>query len=84
MGADVNAKDSFGNACLDRARLQARQILPIQGSTDRVITAELRYDLSRIFRLFIENGADTCYIAPNAFEKTYKEQYAREAVGEFL
>ena len=49
-----------------------------------MITAELRYDLSRIFRLFIENGADTCYIAPNAFEKTYKEQYAREAVGEFL
>ena len=84
MGADVNAKDSFGNACIDRACLQARQILPIKGSTDRVFTPEIRSDISRIFNLLIENGADMCYIAPNAFGKTYKEQYENETVGEFI
>jgi ankyrin repeat protein len=84
LGADVNAKDSYGNACIDRACLQARQILPIKGSNDRVLTAELRSDISRIFDLLISNGADMGYIAPNAWEKTYKEQYGNEAVGEFI
>jgi len=84
MGADVNAKDSFGNACIDRACLQARQILPTRGSTDRIFTPEFRFDISRIFKLLIENGADMCYIAPNAFGKTYKEQYENETVGEFI
>jgi len=83
-GADVNAKDSFGNACIDRACLQARQILPTRGSTDRIFTPEFRFDISRIFKLLIENGADMCYIAPNAFGKTYKEQYENETVGEFI
>ena len=84
MGADVNSKDSFGNACIDRACLQARQILPIKGSTDRIFTPEIRSDISRIFNLLIENGADMGYIAPNAFGKTYKEQYENETVGEFI
>ena len=84
LGADVNAKDSYGNACIDRACLQARQILPIKGSNDRVLTAELRSDISLIFDLLISNGADMGYIAPNAWEKTYKEQYGNEAVGEFI
>ena len=84
MGADINAKDSFGNACIDRACLQARQVLPMRGSSDRVLTPEIRSDISRIFRLLIENGADMSYIAPNAFGKTYKEQYENETVGEFI
>lgn len=84
LGADVNAKDSYGNACIDRACLQARQILPIKGSNDRILTAELRSDISRIFDLLINSGADMAYIAPNAFGKTYKEQYGNETVGEFL
>ncbi len=84
MGADVNAKDSFGNACIDRACLQARQILPTEGSTFRIFTPEIRSDISRIFKLLIESGADMCYIAPNAFGKTYKEQYENEIVGEFI
>lgn len=84
LGADVNAKDSYGNACIDRACLQARQILPIKGSNDRVLTAELRSDISLIFDLLISNGADMGYIAPNAWGKTYKEQYGNEAVGEFI
>ena len=84
LGADVNAKDSFGNACIDRACLQARQILPIKGSNERILTAELRSDISRIFDLLIGSGADMYYITPNAWGKTYIEQYGNETVGEFL
>ena len=84
MGADVNAKDSFGNACIDRACLQARQILPRKDDTDRILTPEIRSDISRIFKLLVESGADMGYIAPNAFGKTYKEQYENETVGEFI
>ncbi len=84
MGADVNARDSFGNACMDRACLQARMILPLKGMDNRILTPELRFDISRIFDLLKENGADMTYIAPNAFGKTYKERYEHEIVGEFL
>lgn len=83
-GADVNAKDSYGNAGMDRACLQARQILPRPNNTDRVLTQELRDDLTRIFDLLKRAGADMSYTAPNAFGKTYAEQYADEAVGLFL
>jgi hypothetical protein len=84
LDADVNAKDSYGNACMDRACLQARQILPRPNSDDRLLTDELRHDLSRIFAFLKQNGADMSYTAPNAFGKTYAEQYADEAVGLFL
>lgn len=84
MGADVNAKDSYGNACIDRACLQARQILPTAGSSDRILTDELRADISRIFNLLIYSGADMNYIAPNAFGKTYKARYESETIGCFL
>ncbi|MBQ9746795.1 MAG: ankyrin repeat domain-containing protein, partial [Clostridia bacterium] len=85
LGADVNGKDSYGNACMNRACLQAKQILP-RGKDDdsRIVTPELRADLARIFRLLIENGADMKYISPNSFGKTYFEEYGSEAVGEFL
>lgn len=85
LGADVNGKDSYGNACIDRACLQARQILPRNESDDsRLLTSELRYDISRIFKVLIDNNADMSYIAPNAFGKTYKEQYENETVGAFI
>ena len=84
LGADVNAKDSYGNACIDRACLQARQTLPTKGSNDRILTEELRSDISRIFDLLISSGADMAYIAPNAWGKTYIGQYGNETVGEFL
>ena len=84
LGANVNGKDSYGNACIDRACLQARHILPIKNSTDRVLTSELHFDIARIFNLLISNGADMNYIAPNAFGKTYHEQYKNEPVKEFL
>ena len=84
VGADVNAQDSYGNAGMDRACLQARQILPRPNSDDRVLTDELRNDLSRIFALLKLSGADMDYVAPNAFGKTYAEQYVDEAIGFFL
>lgn len=84
LGADVNAQDSYGNSGMDRACLQARQILPRPNSDDRVLTDELRNDLSRIFALLKLSGADMSYTAPSAFGKTYAEQYADEAIGFFL
>lgn len=84
LGADVNAQDSYGNAGMDRACLQARQILPRPNSDDRLLTDELRNDLSRIFALLKLSGADMSYTAPSAFGKTYAEQYADEAIGFFL
>lgn len=89
LGADVNAKDSYGNSCLCRACLQARQILPSYNHTeqklynDRILTDELRFDLSRIFQLLLSNGADLNYIAPN-FGCTLKEMYRDEPVEQFL
>jgi len=84
LGADVNAKDSFGNACLDRACLQARQILPTPNSHDRILTEELKSDISRIFNLLIKSGADLNYIKPNGTGKTYLEDYGNETLGMFL
>ena len=84
LGADVNAKDSFGNACIDRACLQARQILPAQGSNDRILTSELHFDINRIFNILVTNGADLTYIETNAFGKNYIEQYKNEYVEELL
>ena len=84
LGANLNAKDSFGNACLDRACLQARQILPSANSNDRVLTEELKSDISRIFKLLINNGSDLNYIKPNGTGKTYIEDYGTETLGMFL
>jgi hypothetical protein len=69
---------------MDRACLQARQILPRSNSDDRVLTPELREDLTRIFDLLKQAGANMDYIAPHAFGKTYAEQYADETVGLFF
>lgn len=85
LGADVNSKDSYGNACLDRAILQARQILPRNKEDgSRILTPELYADISRTFDLLISCGADREYIAPYAFGKTYAETYGSETVGIFI
>ena len=84
LGADVNAKDSVGNTPLNRACLQARQILPRTNSDDvRVLTDELKADISRIFKLLIQNGADMQYVHPNT-GKTCLEDYGNETLGIFL
>jgi hypothetical protein len=88
MGADVNGKDSYGNACLDRACLSARQILPTNHSDHRVMTDELFFDISRIFDLLIDNGADMTYSSPINVEMGkiggVAVEFADEPVGLFL
>lgn len=70
MGANVNAVDSIGNSCLWRAAIQAEQILPSYNHNtkevfqDRLLTIEVAADLSRIFHLLIEHGADVGCIHP--------------------
>lgn len=88
-GADVNAKDSYGNSCLWRACFQAKQILPRYNHVedkicdDRILTEEIKSDLSRIFQLIIESGADIDYIAPN-FDRPIKEFFKNEIVQQFI
>lgn len=89
LGADVNANDSYGNSCIWRACLQARQILPSYNHVEhklsdaRLLTSELESDLSRIFNLLIKHGADLNYIASNA-TSTVKERYKNEPLEKFL
>lgn len=89
LGADANAKDSYGNSCLWRFCLQARQILPTynyvqhQLMTDRIATEELTDDLFRIFNLLSENGMELDYIAPD-FSNTARELYKEEPLGTIL
>ena len=89
LGADVNAVDSYGNSCLCRASLQARQILPSFNYTekklsdDRILTKELETDLTRIFDLLFEYGANIDYIVPN-FGYSLKEMYKDEPLERFL
>lgn len=89
LGGDIGGKDSYENSCLDRAVLDARQILPTYrwqtGETldDHLLTPELEADLSRIFRLLLEQGADLDYIRPG-FDQTIRERYAKEPVSRFV
>ena len=80
MGADANAKDAMGFSCLCRALTQADQIVPKSYSSDRILTDELKSDISRIFKLLIDKGADVTYTTSKA---TFSH-YANEPVSEFL
>ena len=89
MGADIKAKDSYGNSTLARAVLDARQILPsyIYSSNtlcnDRIVTKEVRDDLTRIFRLLYEYGADSQW--PDRISgRTMADEFSKEPVAEFL
>ncbi len=89
LGGDISAKDSYGNTCLERAILDARQLLPrynySTGLTldDRTITAELVQDFSRIFDLLFEYGASGQWV-DRISGKTIHEQYAQEPVSRFI
>lgn len=89
MGADVSALDSYGNSCLMRAILDARQILPTYNynedrlGDDRIITDELKEDLSQVFNLLIENGADVNEIHKHS-NLTLSEHYGKEPVAHFF
>lgn len=59
LGADLTAKDSYGNSVLDRALLDTRQIIPgfhygeQRYIEDRLLTPELEADLNRIFAMIM-------------------------------
>lgn len=88
-GADVTALDSYGNSAIERAVLDARQILPkyIHNDPDWVdpkpLNRELDEDLTRIFRLLIDRGADLTYVSPN-MPLPAAEFYKAEPVGKYL
>lgn len=89
LGADILAKDSYGNTTLERAVLDARQLLPTYNYStkttddDHIITPEARHDFTQIFKLLFDYGADTQWIDRNS-GKTIKESYGAEPVAEFL
>lgn len=89
LGADVNAKDSYDNSPLWRFCLQARQILPAYNhvehrvSDNRILTPELREDLSRIFLLLKANGADMNDITSNC-TLNIMGMYGEEPLGQIL
>ena len=89
MGAELNAVDSKGNTTMERAVSQAEQIMPVYDSTTRqytgkrVITDELRADLSRIFSLLFEQGL-TSAIPMRTSTLTVQAFYADHPLGAFL
>lgn len=89
LGADITAKDSRGITSLERAVLDARQILPSDDYTtseagdSEKISDELRADLSRIFSLMLSRGASLQWTSIVS-GKTIAEQYAKEPIAEFF
>lgn len=84
MGAKADCRDSFGNSCLTRAILDARQILPAgENSEVRRMTQELQADMERIFRLLHEAGVDFEEIDRD-WNKPIQDLYADEPIGMFL
>lgn len=85
-GSDIYQTDSYGNSCLQRAILDARQILPrIYPNTEEipVISQELRDDLSRIFHMLFDAGMD-CNAVDKIRNIPLLECYEKEPVAEFL
>ena len=89
LGANVHAYDSFGNSCLHRAILDARQILPNYNHVenkledDRLLNDEVQGDLTRIFDLLLLQGADIHEASSNP-DYTIAEFYIKEPVAQFF
>jgi ankyrin repeat protein len=60
-GADARARDSYGNNCLIRSALDARQIVSRPGDT----TPETFEDMTRVFAMLLEHGADPDEATPD-------------------
>lgn len=89
LGADINARDSYGNSCLHRAILDARQILPNYNHVEnrlmdnRLLNDDVKEDLIRIFNLLLDKGADIQEVDPK-INKPLSEFYAKEPVAQFF
>lgn len=77
LGADVNAKDAYGNACLDRACLQASQILPSYDrvekrvSDDRILTQECKRTCSG-YSTCLWKARQICLIFPQILGRRWR------------
>lgn len=89
LGADVNTTDSYGNTALDRAILDASQVLPSyhhgekRALDDRKLTSELKDDLTRIFKALFAHGADKKQ-TDRIYGIPVCEHYQEQPVGMFL
>ena len=89
MGANLDVADSKGNQSIERAVMQAEQIMPLynpvtrQYTEKRKITDELRTDLTKIFSLLFEHGL-TSNVKMRTSNMTVKEFYANHPLKEFL
>jgi ankyrin repeat protein len=75
-GASVASEDSYGNNCLMRACLDARQLQPDEHKN------KLNEDLQKIFSLLISNGADIH--AANDQCKSVAEEFKDEYVSRYF
>ncbi|WP_134324941.1 hypothetical protein [Cumulibacter soli] len=88
-GADATAEDSLGATPLGRAVHSAHDVLPRRNderpelSNGHPLTRELVDDLTRIFALLIQHGADPQQVEPQ-MGKPLAEFYRHELVGKFL
>ncbi len=89
LGADLNKVDSYGNSGVWRFCLQANQILPRYNynthveESNRLLTPELQFDLSRILKTLCDYGADLNYVRPK-IGKTVKEHFCGGALAKLL
>ena len=78
-GADTSAVNSYGSNAIWKFVSDAGEILPHYADHEnhtyesgRVFTDELREDLTRVFRLLVEYGADVDYVSPR-WKRTVRE-----------
>lgn len=89
LGSDIHSHDSYGNSCLGRAILDAKQILPRKNYKDpewvdeRPLNKELKEDLTLVFNLLIKFGADVNEVDPRT-GKSLLEYNQQEYVAQFL
>ncbi len=81
IGADINSHDSYGNSCLKRAVLDLPTIHYQDPSwiDERPLNDELKEDLTKVFSLLLEKGADINEV-DNRLGKTPAEFYGKECV----
>jgi len=63
LGADIHSYDSYGNSCLGRAILDAKQVIPagVQNpklADERPLNNELKEDLAVVFHMLFNSGTN--------------------------
>lgn len=83
-GADASALGQAGTSVLGRAARAASDVLPPEDAPhSRPLNPELEADLTRLFGVLIEHGADPDAIEPQ-LGQSLADYYSDEPVGQFL